>query len=74
MVGVMSGGTIETGLEMERLFPGELKHPFRLGGASHLARGDRDPDDADPTEPRYDATIRRCAVASLPRLCWPPTV
>lgn len=61
MVGVMSGGTIETGLEMERLFPGELRDPFRLGGASQLSRGPNDLVDQDPTEPRYDATLRRRA-------------
>lgn len=59
MTGAMSGGTIETGLEMERLYPGELRQPFRLGGASRLARGGEDPSDADPSEERYDGTLRR---------------
>lgn len=59
MVGVMSGGTIETGIEIERLFPDEVGQPFRLGGAEHLARGRSDVCDVDPAEARYDSFCRR---------------
>mmetsp|Transcript_30923 Transcript_30923/g.51202 ORF Transcript_30923/g.51202 Transcript_30923/m.51202 type:complete len:418 (+) Transcript_30923:49-1302(+) len=59
MVGIMSGGTIETGLVTEDLFPGEMRDPFLLGGGDSLNRGLANSCDHDPTEPRYEATIQR---------------
>lgn len=59
MKGVVSGGTIETGLLMEDLFPDEQRDPFLLGGCDALARGVGSALDADPTEAMYDPAVRR---------------
>lgn len=59
MNGVVSGGTIETGLVMEDRFPGEIRDPFLLGGGDALRRGLHRPEDADIELAYYDQTIRR---------------
>ena len=38
MAGAMSGGTIETGLVMDDLFPDEVRDPFLLGGGEQARR------------------------------------
>lgn len=38
MNGVVSGGTIQTGLVMEERFPGEMRDAFLLGGGEYLSR------------------------------------
>ena len=59
MNGVVSGGTIETGLLMEDLFPGEMRKPFLIGGDEFLTRGGADAIDADPEEAYYDRDVQR---------------